>query len=78
MYENETIEFDENGDPPGRYDVLNYQRLENGLFDYVTVGNWHNKSLELFKELQFGNRLSVKSVCSKPCPPGYYSKVIII
>lgn len=74
-YKNETIEFDENGDPPGRYDILNYQHLGNGSYDYVNVGSWHDKSLTLFKPLQFKTGTKVTSVCSKPCGAGQYAQV---
>lgn len=73
-YHKELIEFDENGDPPGKYVILNYQRLENGSFNYVTVGNWHNGSLEM-EELQFGRRSAIKSVCTDPCRVGQFAKV---
>ncbi|KAK9744035.1 Nine Cysteines Domain of family 3 GPCR [Popillia japonica] len=74
-YKNETIEFDENGDPPGRYDILNYQHLGNGSYDYVNVGSWHDKSLTLFKPLQFKTGTKVTSVCSKPCGAGQYAQI---
>jgi uncharacterized membrane protein len=76
-YEEETIEFDENGDPPGRYDIMNYQRIKNGTFDYVQVGNWNNRSLfwNQSRPMQFGRNKTVKSVCSEECPRGQYKNV---
>ncbi|KAJ8911078.1 hypothetical protein NQ315_015250, partial [Exocentrus adspersus] len=77
-YEEEIIEFDENGDPPGRYDIMNYQKLEDGSFDYVQVGSWNNRSLlwNNSRSLQLGrNRKTVKSVCSQECPRGQYKNV---
>lgn len=73
-YEEEHIEFDDNGDPPGRYDIMNYQKLKDGSFDYVQVGTWHNKSLvwSYSNPVDFGNKTQVKSVCSDQCSPGYY------
>lgn len=73
-YDEEIIEFDENGDPPGRYDIMNYQKLEDGSFDYVQVGNWHNRSLwwNQSRPVQFGKGKTVKSVCSEECPEGHY------
>ena len=71
-YDEEIIEFDENGDPPGRYDIMNYQKLENGTFAYVQVGNWHNKSLSWTRPVQFGKSTIVKSVCAEECPKGHY------
>ncbi|XP_044259087.1 metabotropic glutamate receptor 5-like [Tribolium madens] len=76
-YDEEIIEFDENGDPPGRYDIMNYQKLEDGSFDYVQVGNWHNRSLwwNQSRPVQFGKSRNVKSVCSEECPKGHYKNV---
>lgn len=71
-YGEEVIEFDENGDPPGRYDIVNYQQKDNGRFDYVQVGDWYNGSLAWNSELQFGPGTVVKSVCSSSCPKGHY------
>ncbi|CAL4121485.1 unnamed protein product, partial [Meganyctiphanes norvegica] len=73
-YKNESVSFDSSGDPPGRYDIMNYQRLENGTFLYVYVGNWDNGTLEMdqnkvtFKSL---NKQPPISVCSMPCEMGY-------
>lgn len=75
VYDEEVIEFDETGDPPGRYDIMNYQKLEDGSFDYVQVGSWNNRSLlwNNSRSLQLGrNGRSVKSVCSEECPRGQY------
>ncbi|VEN43404.1 unnamed protein product [Callosobruchus maculatus] len=76
-YEKELISFDENGDPPGRYDIMNFQRLANGSFDYVQVGGWNNHTLTLNeKAMQFGpNGRTVKSICSEDCPIGKYKSV---
>ncbi|XP_023310174.1 metabotropic glutamate receptor 1 [Anoplophora glabripennis] len=78
VYDEEIIEFDENGDPPGRYDIMNYQKLEDGSFDYVQVGSWNNRSLLWNNSLllQLGrNGRTVKSVCSEECPKGQYKNV---
>ncbi|XP_022903794.1 metabotropic glutamate receptor 5-like [Onthophagus taurus] len=74
-YENDTVQFDENGDPPGKYVILNYQRKMNDTYDYVEIGNWHNGTLMWHKEIQFGNRTEVSSVCSMPCKVGHYKNV---
>ncbi|XP_078679235.1 metabotropic glutamate receptor 6-like isoform X3 [Branchiostoma floridae x Branchiostoma belcheri] len=64
------IYFDDNGDAPGRYDIVQYQKL-NGSYDYVTIGDW-NGTLRLsgtwsFPGVQRG--LVPQSVCSQPCGP---------
>lgn len=71
-YEGDVVEFDERGDPPGRYDIVNFQRRPNGTYDYVQVGDWNNGTLKWDKELQFGPRTEVKSVCAEECPKGHY------
>lgn len=71
-YENELVEFDENGDPPGRYEILNFQK-KNDTFDYIQVGDWYNDTLYWNGvTLEFGPQQIVKSVCSLPCPKGQY------
>ncbi|KAG7155867.1 Metabotropic glutamate receptor 5-like [Homarus americanus] len=49
-YMGELVTFDSRGDPPGRYDIMNYQRLKNGSFDYVRVGTWDNGTLVVHEE----------------------------
>ncbi|XP_031350453.1 metabotropic glutamate receptor 1-like [Photinus pyralis] len=74
-YKDDIVEFDDNGDPPGRYDIVNYQRLADGRFDYVQVGIWNNRTLNWISDLQFGPHSSMESVCSAPCPHGHYKNV---
>ncbi|XP_071448641.1 metabotropic glutamate receptor 1-like, partial [Hetaerina americana] len=70
----ESVEFDRRGDPPGRYNIMNFQQLPNGSYDYIHVGDWINGSLNLWDSVKFEPRLPpvVNSVCSKPCQPGYF------
>lgn len=65
------VEFDARGDPPGRYDIMNYQMIDNASFDYVKIGDWINGTLEFTGELQEVDG-PIESVCSKPCGTGYY------
>lgn len=52
-----------------RYDIMNYQRLENGSFDYVRVGQWDNGTLLVQEEKVIFNKGATPptSVCSEPC-----------
>lgn len=73
QYNNELLKFDENGDPPGRYEILNFQKLSNGNYEYVHVGDWsENLTWIRNASLQYGPRVMVNSVCSHKCPPGHY------
>ncbi|CAG9765198.1 unnamed protein product [Ceutorhynchus assimilis] len=77
-YDGEIFQFDENGDPPGRYDIMNFQKLQDGTYDYVQVGSWNNRSIVWTKNPQFPEIRSkkiVKSVCAEDCPQGYYKNV---
>ncbi|XP_017768785.1 PREDICTED: metabotropic glutamate receptor 5-like, partial [Nicrophorus vespilloides] len=75
-YGGDLVEFDENGDPPGRYDIMNYQLTKNkGGYDYVKVGEWNNRSLVWKETIQLGPNIFRKSVCSQPCEKGHYKNV---
>nr|XP_053651495.1 uncharacterized protein LOC128701648 [Cherax quadricarinatus] len=78
-YNNESVTFDSRGDPPGRYDIMNYQRLENGSFDYIPVGTWDNGTLVVHEELVIFNSsdgLPPISVCSEPCSYNEYKSFV--
>ncbi|XP_024122421.1 metabotropic glutamate receptor 1b isoform X3 [Oryzias melastigma] len=67
----EDIWFDENGDSPGRYEIMNFQRVEPGVYDYINIGSWHEGLLSLEEELvQMNSSDMVRSVCSEPCSRG--------
>lgn len=38
VWNNEQVLFDQSGDPPGRYDIMNFQKKPNGSFDYEMIG----------------------------------------
>lgn len=74
-FNHETFQFDENGDPPGRYDIMNYQKMPSGGFEYVQVGSWNNRSLLWLQSPKFPevrSRKLVRSVCAEECPKGFY------
>ncbi|XP_047674608.1 metabotropic glutamate receptor 1 isoform X2 [Tachysurus fulvidraco] len=68
----EEVYFDENGDSPGRYDIMNLQYVEElGRFDYINVGSWHEGLLSIDDYKLMTNRSEmVRSVCSEPCSKG--------
>uniref|UniRef100_A0AAR2IX47 G-protein coupled receptors family 3 profile domain-containing protein n=1 Tax=Pygocentrus nattereri TaxID=42514 RepID=A0AAR2IX47_PYGNA len=68
----EEVYFDENGDPPAKYDIINWQKGEENQHEFVTVGLYDSS-------FPAQNRLAVNmasivwvpvSVCSESCPPG--------
>ncbi|XP_011297984.1 metabotropic glutamate receptor 1 isoform X2 [Fopius arisanus] len=68
----EEVEFDRRGDPPARYEILNYQLGPDGSYDYRQIGDWNNGTLVLSELPQSRGSQLVTSVCSQPCPMGHY------
>ncbi|XP_017278819.1 metabotropic glutamate receptor 1 isoform X2 [Kryptolebias marmoratus] len=67
----EDIYFDENGDTPGRYDIMNLQNVGEDRFDYLNVGSWHEGILNIDdNKLWMNSSDMVRSVCSDPCSKG--------
>ncbi|XP_078526134.1 vomeronasal type-2 receptor 26-like [Lissotriton helveticus] len=75
----EEMYFDQNGDPPATYDIINWQLKEDGNIHYVKVGKF-DSSLPTEQKLYFSakaiqwnlERTEVpRSVCSESCPPGF-------
>ncbi|XP_035472600.2 metabotropic glutamate receptor 1 isoform X2 [Scophthalmus maximus] len=67
----EDIYFDENGDTPGRYDIMNLQGVGEDRFDYINVGSWHEGILSIDdSKLWLNSSDMVRSVCSEPCSKG--------
>ncbi|XP_026222331.1 extracellular calcium-sensing receptor-like [Anabas testudineus] len=76
--EGEEVYFNENGDPPAKYEIIHWQPTENGVVDFVTVG-LYDASLPADKQLslQYNSLVWAQnskqvpvSVCSEKCPPG--------
>ncbi|XP_072120456.1 metabotropic glutamate receptor 5b [Mobula birostris] len=62
------ISFDENGDSPGRYEIMNFKKLRKGTFDYINVGSWDNGELKMDDAKIWASKdIVVQSVCSDPC-----------
>lgn len=70
--EKEVVEFNQEGDPSPRYDIMNFQMIQDGTYDYVMIGEWINHTLNFFRNIQSPPNGPIKSVCSKPCQSGYY------
>ncbi|XP_067363758.1 extracellular calcium-sensing receptor-like [Channa argus] len=76
--EGDEVYFNENGDPPPKYEIINWQPTENGIVDFVTVG-LYDASLPADKQLSLqdeslswaqNSKQVPVSVCSEKCPPG--------
>ncbi|XP_017853726.1 metabotropic glutamate receptor [Drosophila busckii] len=70
------VKFDRQGDGLARYDILNYQRLDNSSgYQYKVVGKWFN-NLELNLDTVVWNREKdiPTSACSLPCEAGMIKK----
>ncbi|XP_076590947.1 extracellular calcium-sensing receptor-like [Chaetodon auriga] len=76
--EGDEVYFNENGDPPAKYEIINWQPTENGIVDFVSVG-LYDASLPAEKQLNLQNRTLIwaqnsqqvtLSVCNEKCPPG--------
>uniref|UniRef100_A0A8D3C7S3 Metabotropic glutamate receptor 5 n=1 Tax=Scophthalmus maximus TaxID=52904 RepID=A0A8D3C7S3_SCOMX len=67
----EGILFDENGDSPGRYEIMNFKKMGKDYYDYINVGSWDNRGLKIDDdEIWPNNDAIIKSVCSEPCDKG--------
>ncbi|XP_060929629.1 extracellular calcium-sensing receptor-like [Limanda limanda] len=76
--EGDKVYFNEDGDPAAEYEIINWQRAESGLVEFVTVG-LYDASLPADKQLNLHNTSLIwaknskqvpVSVCSENCPPG--------
>ncbi|KAJ8021489.1 Metabotropic glutamate receptor 3 [Holothuria leucospilota] len=65
--------FDQNGDGPPRYRILNYQQTTPGNFSYVNVGVFDQYTLNIKEELmkfKLDDPNYPESVCSPECAQG--------
>ncbi|KAM6985170.1 metabotropic glutamate receptor 5-like [Aplochiton taeniatus] len=64
----ETIHFDQNGDSPGRYEIMNFKRTSEDEYSYIHVGSWDQGGLKMDDEEIWTNSSTIiLSVCSEPC-----------
>lgn len=55
----------------GRYEIMNFQHVMPGIYDYINIGSWHEGMLSLDEDMIQMNRSDiVRSVCSDPCSKG--------
>ncbi|XP_072249224.1 extracellular calcium-sensing receptor-like [Leuresthes tenuis] len=71
------VSFDANGEPVAFYELVNWQKTEDGVIQLVTVG-YYDASLQMGQEFRINRNLSwveggtqvPVSVCTESCPPG--------
>uniref|UniRef100_A0A4W6FWP9 Metabotropic glutamate receptor 5 n=1 Tax=Lates calcarifer TaxID=8187 RepID=A0A4W6FWP9_LATCA len=64
----ETILFDQNGDSPGRYEIMNFKQVGEDEYAYIHVGSWDQGGLKMNDEEIWSNNSDIiQSVCSEPC-----------
>ncbi|XP_016358551.1 LOW QUALITY PROTEIN: metabotropic glutamate receptor 5-like [Sinocyclocheilus anshuiensis] len=64
----ELVLFDENGDSPGRYEIMNFKQMSEEDYSYIYVGSWDNSGLKMDDEEIWANSSAIiRSVCSDPC-----------
>ncbi|XP_053297424.1 glutamate receptor, metabotropic 5a [Pleuronectes platessa] len=64
----EIILFDQNGDSPGRYEIMNFKHIGEDEYSYIHVGSWDQGGLKMNDEEIWSNNSEViQSVCSEPC-----------
>uniref|UniRef100_H3CX58 Metabotropic glutamate receptor 5 n=1 Tax=Tetraodon nigroviridis TaxID=99883 RepID=H3CX58_TETNG len=67
----ETIHFDQNGDSPGRYEIMNFKLIGEDEYAYIHVGSWDQGGLQMNDQEIWSNSSEViQSVCSEPCQKG--------
>ncbi|MEQ2243700.1 Metabotropic glutamate receptor 5, partial [Ilyodon furcidens] len=64
----ETIHFDQNGDSPGRYEIMNFKQIGVDQYAYIHVGSWDQGGLKMNDQEIWSNSSEIiQSVCSEPC-----------
>lgn len=79
VWYNETLYFNRSGDPPGRYDIMNFQKSADNKYDYFHVGSWDSNANQLHTWSPFqwppgivnSSDQVPESICSKPCHKGH-------
>ncbi|XP_053356920.1 extracellular calcium-sensing receptor-like [Clarias gariepinus] len=77
-YDGENVFFDQNGDPPAKYEIINWHLNKDNQHEFVTVGHYDSSVTgqeHLFVNVtslmwaQKTNKVPIY-VCSESCPPG--------
>ncbi|XP_056131425.1 metabotropic glutamate receptor 4 isoform X2 [Lampris incognitus] len=71
------VVFNVNGDAPGRYEIYQYQ-IVNNTTEYKIIGHWTDQLHLDINEMQWpgGTREIPSSICSQPCRLGQRKKTV--
>uniref|UniRef100_A0AAQ6IHQ5 G-protein coupled receptors family 3 profile domain-containing protein n=1 Tax=Anabas testudineus TaxID=64144 RepID=A0AAQ6IHQ5_ANATE len=71
------VVFNVNGDAPGRYEIYQYQ-IMNNTTEYKIIGHWTDQLHLDINEMQWpgGTQEVPTSICSHPCRPGQRKKIV--
>ncbi|XP_063061371.1 extracellular calcium-sensing receptor-like [Engraulis encrasicolus] len=71
------VSFDSNGDPVATYELVNWQTMQDGSVQFITVGRYDasqpkGQEFRISKSITWmkGQKQVPVSVCSESCPPG--------
>ncbi|XP_055366173.1 metabotropic glutamate receptor 4-like isoform X3 [Betta splendens] len=71
------VVFNVNGDAPGRYEIYQYQMMNNTT-EYKIIGHWTDQLHLDIPEMQWPGGIQdvPSSICSHPCRPGQRKKIV--
>ena len=74
--QNRIVNFDEDGDPPGVYEIIRLQINDTGQHEYVSLGLWNSAYAENTLVLNNTDGIEITdSTCSEPCREGYIRSI---
>ena len=74
--QNRNVSFDEDGDPPGVYEIIRLQTNDSGQHEYVSLGFWNSAYAENALVLNNTDGIdNIDSICSEPCREGYIRSI---
>ncbi|XP_020279613.1 metabotropic glutamate receptor 8-like isoform X2 [Pseudomyrmex gracilis] len=78
--QNTEIKFNADGDAYGFYNIYQYQKNEDGHYDYILIGEWKEELILDINKTQWatgvGEQHIPNSICSENCPMGYVRNYI--
>ena len=70
------VSFDDDGNPPGVYEIIRLQTNDSGQYKYVSLGFWNSAHAENALTLNNTDGIEkIDSTCSDPCNEGYIRSI---